>query len=254
VIDRLRFRPLLIATLVGFLLGSGIPGADAPIALAPDQAGVFSALTTRSALAGPSAALPPFTFRLPSAMDRSTPATVLLLLHGMNASGSEMMSSFADEADRNGWILLAPQLRYRDWTDPEQVKRDESELLPALRALLDSAPESIGMRLKPKAVVFGFSRGAQLAERFALAYPDSVKAVVTASAGTIRGNSRFSSHMGLLTWLATPAILLISRPLRTFRFMSRWERRTRAARTYRASGTDIWVPLAWSEHNPLSRP
>lgn len=179
-----RSRSLLIALVVGFLLGSGIPGVDAPIALAPDHADMFSGLSAKPALAGPNTALPPFTFRIPASMDRSAPATVLLLLHGMNASGSEMMNSFADEADRNGWILLAPQMKYRDWTNPDQVRLDESELLPALRALLDSAPESIGMRLKPKAVVFGFSRGAQLAQRFALAYPDSVKGVVTASAGT----------------------------------------------------------------------
>ncbi|HEX7588310.1 MAG TPA: hypothetical protein VF478_08355, partial [Anaerolineae bacterium] len=41
-----------------------------------------------------------------------------------------------------------------------------------------------GLKLLPKVLVYGFSRGAQLGHRFAMFYPDHIQAVAILSAGT----------------------------------------------------------------------
>ena len=50
--------------------------------------------------------------------------------------------------------------------------------------ILDSHPEATGLAVRPKVLVYGFSRGAQTANRFALAFPERVAGDVATSAGT----------------------------------------------------------------------
>ncbi|MHB1133365.1 MAG: alpha/beta hydrolase, partial [Chloroflexota bacterium] len=45
-------------------------------------------------------------------------------------------------------------------------------------------PRRTGLRLEPRALLYGFSRGAQYAHRFALAYPEKVAGVAAMAAGT----------------------------------------------------------------------
>jgi pimeloyl-ACP methyl ester carboxylesterase len=81
-------------------------------------------------------------------------------------------------------VLLAPTFGYGDWRDPEQVRQDDAYFLPQLKTLLDSLPARTGLQMRPRALLYGFSRGAQHAHRFASFYPQSVLGVASFSCGT----------------------------------------------------------------------
>ena len=157
----------------------------------PSQAPVSSGLTSPAPpvpAATPAPVLVPpirdLYVHVPPGADARGPLTVLLVLHGMGGNGPDMARDLVPEADRNGWLLVAPTIEYRDWRDPEQVRRDGSENLPALKALLDSLPSRTGLALEQRVLLYGFSRGGQTAHRFALVYPDSVLRVASFSCGT----------------------------------------------------------------------
>jgi predicted esterase len=108
----------------------------------------------------------------------------MVALHGFGSNGHEMIAPFVPEAERLGWIVVAPSFNYRNWADPEQVRLDESELIPAIRGIIESLPAHVQAPVQSRALMFGFSRGAQLAHRFTFFYPESVRGVVTVGAGT----------------------------------------------------------------------
>ncbi|HEX3244300.1 MAG TPA: hypothetical protein VHX16_02740 [Chloroflexota bacterium] len=202
---RARACVSIVAAMTLVLLAEPLEGARS--AFSPGIAEPLSGLGPRAAEASVAAALPPFAMHVASSIDRSRPVPVLIALHGMGSSGQEMIAPFVAEAERRGWIVVAPSFTYRDWTDPEQVRLDESELIPAIRGLLESLPNQVQARVESRALVFGFSRGAQLAHRFAFFYPESVRGVVTVGAGTYtlpesqittdRGNQALSFPFGI---------------------------------------------------------
>ena len=109
---------------------------------------------------------------------------VLVALHGIGGDGAGFSAPLLDQAERNGWVLVAPTFGYGDWHDPEQVRRDDAYFIPQLKALLDSLPARTGLQMRPRALLYGFSRGGQLAHRFAEFYPRSVLGVASFSCGT----------------------------------------------------------------------
>jgi predicted esterase len=117
--------------------------------------------------------------------DQTVPA--LLALHGMGGSGGPLASRLLGCAQQNGWVLIAPSLAYRDYMDAEQVRLDDREDLPRLVNLVDAVRDGLfeqyGLRLDEELLVYGFSRGGQLAHRFAFFYPDRVAGVASLSAG-----------------------------------------------------------------------
>src|SRR4029453_16609936 len=56
--------------------------------------------------------------------------------------------------------------------------------LPRVAGLLDRLPEITGLTVRDHALLYGFSRGSQTANRFALSFPEHVAAVALVSAGT----------------------------------------------------------------------
>jgi pimeloyl-ACP methyl ester carboxylesterase len=123
--------------------------------------------------------------RIPSNPQPDRPVPVLLALHGANGSGPRLADRLAGCAERNGWLLVAPTLSYRNYMDSEQLRIDEQQHLPRLRELLASVRARLS--LLPVAsgeFVYGFSRGGQLAHRMALFYPDDVAGVAVVAAGT----------------------------------------------------------------------
>jgi poly(3-hydroxybutyrate) depolymerase len=112
------------------------------------------------------------------------PLQVVFALHGMGADGRGFCQGFLNAADRNGWLVVAPTFRYRNWKDPLTVAEDDVALTRGLLELLDSMPQRVGYLTTRRAVLLGFSRGAQLAHRFAFAYPERTRAVAAMSAGT----------------------------------------------------------------------
>ena len=112
------------------------------------------------------------------------PARVLVVLHGMGGAGRDMCDSVRAWADRERWMLVGPTFGYGDWTDPEQVAREGPRLIPRLAQILDELPTKIGRAIQPRVALYGFSRGGQMAHRFAMLYPQRVQTVAILAAGT----------------------------------------------------------------------
>jgi poly(3-hydroxybutyrate) depolymerase len=128
--------------------------------------------------------VPQHSIYTPSNAAARGPLQVLVALHGMGWDGSTFAAPLVAQAERQGWLLVAPTFAYGDWRDPEQVRRDDTTFIPQLKALLDTLPARTGLQTRPRALLYGFSRGGQLAHRFALFYPASVAGVATFSCGT----------------------------------------------------------------------
>ncbi len=112
------------------------------------------------------------------------PLTVLVALHGIGGTGEDFSAPLYPLTDARGWVVVAPTFGYGDWRDPGQVTKDETRNLPQLAAFLDRLPEITGLNVNPTVNLYGFSRGGQTAERFALIYPERVASVAMASSGT----------------------------------------------------------------------
>lgn len=126
--------------------------------------------------------LPTYTF-VPPPAPSGQPARLMVVLHGMGGSGADMAAMLGPLAAQRGWALLAPTMPYRDYRDPELVRRD-GELLPRLRALIDALPARTGLTFEPRVLFFGFSRGSQEAIRFSLMFPHYTLGVAGLSAGS----------------------------------------------------------------------
>jgi poly(3-hydroxybutyrate) depolymerase len=110
---------------------------------------------------------------------------VLVALHGMGGEGHAFCESLLGRTDRERWVVVAPTFGYGDWRDPAQITREEStRFIPRLHQFLEELPTRTGLDLEPRVALFGFSRGAQLAERFAMVYPEQTQGVAMMSAGT----------------------------------------------------------------------
>jgi predicted esterase len=125
-----------------------------------------------------------YTVHLPPDPESRQPLTVLVALHGMGGNGSDFSRKLIEHADRRGWLLVAPSIKYRDWRDPEEVRRDGAEYLPALKATLEELPRQTGLALRERVLLYGFSRGGQAAHRFAFMYPEASRGVAALSSGT----------------------------------------------------------------------
>jgi pimeloyl-ACP methyl ester carboxylesterase len=114
----------------------------------------------------------------------SVPQQVLVALHGMGGNGEAFARDLIDQADRYGWMLIAPTIDYGDWQNPLQVAAEDPKLITALANYLDALPQISGYSVRRQVLLLGHSRGAQLAHRFAEFRPDKVLAVAALSAGT----------------------------------------------------------------------
>jgi pimeloyl-ACP methyl ester carboxylesterase len=109
---------------------------------------------------------------------------VLLALHGMGGNGEDFSRDLVEQADKYGWLLVAPTIDYGDWKNPGVVAREEPVLIRALADYLDQLPQLTGFQTRRQVLILGHSRGAQLAHRFAEFRPEKVLAVAALSAGT----------------------------------------------------------------------
>ena len=112
------------------------------------------------------------------------PMTVLVALHGMGGNGADFGSALASQADANGWVIVAPTIAYGDWTDPGQITREDPALIAWLSDYIANLPQRTGLNVQPQVLLFGHSRGAQLALRFTEIHPHQVTGVAAVSAGT----------------------------------------------------------------------
>lgn len=175
-------RRVFWASLCAALIASTTPFPA--VRIEPAQSQPILAVPTTEALARPGAPV------LNSAGVYVPPARgadqqrVLLALHGQGGTGPGIAQRLRTCAERYGWVLVAPTMAYRDFLDPEQVRRDGEENLPAVHTLVDDIRSRAGGVTSEQILVYGFSRGAQMAHRFAMAYPQEVLAVAALSAGS----------------------------------------------------------------------
>jgi pimeloyl-ACP methyl ester carboxylesterase len=99
-------------------------------------------------------------------------------------------------AQSRGWLLAAPTFAYGDWLDPAKLRSEDLAFEAQLTAMTHDASARTGRELRPRVFLVGFSRGAQLASRFALFHPDRVAAVASMSAGAYTIPSSFGDING----------------------------------------------------------
>jgi predicted esterase len=121
---------------------------------------------------------------IPTHAEQRQPLQVMIALHGMGGEGKSFGATMIQEAERNGWLLVAPTITYGDWLNPESVAAEDIENTRRLIATIDDLPSKTNVALKQRVDIYGFSRGAQLAHRFAIFFPERVDRVVAFSAGT----------------------------------------------------------------------
>jgi pimeloyl-ACP methyl ester carboxylesterase len=127
---------------------------------------------------------PRYFLYVPPSLPAGAPARLLLVLHGIGGNGPDIARVFEPVAQEHGWIVAAPTFVYGDWRSPAAVRGEDVRLDRQLSALLDDVPWRSGHPLRGRLLLAGFSRGAQLADRFALFHPERVAAVASLSAGT----------------------------------------------------------------------
>lgn len=176
----MRHRAFSLVGAFLVLLGAFVaPGFDFKLAEAADIGALTQADTTHYVAAEP---LPSFTFVPPTA-PAGQPVRLLVVLHGMGGGGADMAAMLGPLAAQQNWAILAPTMPYRDYRDPELVRRD-GELLPRLNALIDALPARTGLQFESRVLMFGFSRGSQEAIRYSLMFPDRTLGVAGLSAGS----------------------------------------------------------------------
>jgi predicted esterase len=174
---RLSSIVVSLMVLVGALAWSH--SASGPIAIASVQQPVTSDASGRFVAADP---LKDYTFIAPTGGTKQ-PIRLLVALHGMGGVGADMATMLKPLAQQQGWAILAPTMPYRDYRDPDLVRRD-GELLPRLKALIDALPARTGLTFQSQVLMFGFSRGSQEAIRYSLMYPEYTLGVAGLSAGS----------------------------------------------------------------------
>jgi pimeloyl-ACP methyl ester carboxylesterase len=112
------------------------------------------------------------------------PLTALVVLHGMGGNGEDVSRPLLERADAERWVIVAPTFQYGDWRDPAQLTREAGAHMPRIAGFLDRLPDLTGLSVRKDALFYGFSRGGQTANRFALCYPERVAAVAMVSSGT----------------------------------------------------------------------
>lgn len=118
--------------------------------------------------------------------NNTRPIQVIVALHGINSSGQSFGANLADFARQNQLIIVAPTFNYNlNWQDPQVIAAEDSRLAGQLNSIVNDLKK----RIQPaqpdnRLLIYGFSRGAQLAHRFALLYPENTLGVAVQSAGS----------------------------------------------------------------------
>lgn len=105
----------------------------------------------------------------------------MVVLHGISRNAETLAQLFAPEAERSGRTIILPHSLEKSWPDfqrPSKAARPDQTLLALLDAVVAKLSDCTG-----PVDLFGHSRGAQLAHRFAMLYPHRVSALQLAAAG-----------------------------------------------------------------------
>jgi pimeloyl-ACP methyl ester carboxylesterase len=134
--------------------------------------------------------------RTPRGDSGGQPLQVLIVLHGMGGNGADFANALGSQADARGWLIVAPTIGYGDWTDPAQITHEDPALVAWLSDYVRHLAERTGFNVLPHVLLFGHSRGAQLALRLTEIHPDEVAGVAAVSAGTYTLPFSRDTHTG----------------------------------------------------------
>jgi pimeloyl-ACP methyl ester carboxylesterase len=112
--------------------------------------------------------------------NRSRNRAPLLALHGISRKDGAIIDAFKDVASRTGRVLIVPKFSRKHWPEFQRIGRARPDL--AILSLLANL-RSEGTIGSGPIDVFGFSGGAQLANRFAMLYPHLIGKLHLAAAG-----------------------------------------------------------------------
>lgn len=123
---------------------------------------------------------------LPDTQTTTQPAHILVALHGINGSGEIFGSKLIEFARQNGLVLLAPTFKFeQNWQNPQIVAEEDSQFSAQLNLIMEELKRKIQpIPLNNRLLLYGFSRGAQLAHRYALLYPEKTLGIAILSAGS----------------------------------------------------------------------
>ncbi len=167
--------------------GLALPDAvTAPPLLALPESPAFDTTVTQGQIS--------YFMHVPANAVHYQPLQVLVALHGMRGNGASICTGLFGAAERNHWVVLAPNLDYGDWRNPSVLSEEDLRLSELVRDAASVVALQLKLQVRPKVLLFGFSRGAQLADRTAFFYPRSVAGVVSLSAGTYTLPQNTSEH------------------------------------------------------------
>jgi pimeloyl-ACP methyl ester carboxylesterase len=126
----------------------------------------------------------PYYVYLPASAPSDSAVEPLIAIHGFGENPVDFVKRMIPEADKHGWLLVAPDLPSGDWKDQKVIKADARQNLPWLHRLVERIQASSPVPVRDHVLVYGFSLGAQTGHRFTMAYPDHVLAAAVMSAGT----------------------------------------------------------------------
>jgi pimeloyl-ACP methyl ester carboxylesterase len=109
-------------------------------------------------------------------------ARVLLVLHDETSTGPAQAAPLVERAREAGWVVVAPTLEYGEWAGPDDARAAAGELLPSLRELVEGLDQLVEQPTRGRIFLYGHGRGGQVAQLFALFYPELVRGVATADA------------------------------------------------------------------------
>ena len=120
--------------------------------------------------------------RLPTSY--STQSKILVAVHGISRNPIQQLAAFAQTAERNDAVLIAPHFTKKDWHGYQTLVCDgvKPRCDRALIHSVDLIRSELGLA-RDRFFLFGFSGGGQFAHRFAFVNPGMVEAVTTVAAG-----------------------------------------------------------------------
>ena len=148
-----------------------------------ESASVVRLLRDSAAPPSPSPVSVPTYFAGPLPANKAEPVRVLLAVHGIGGNGADFAGPLVQFSQANGWLLIAPTFSYRDYNDALAARADEPVLLGQIDALLNDIPRKTGLKIQPKVLALGFSRGAGTLQRFAMVHPDRLAGLAMLSSG-----------------------------------------------------------------------
>jgi len=119
-----------------------------------------------------------------SVTNTNQPTQVLVALHGMFENGGNFGASLLAFAQEHKLVLIAPTFNYNvNYKMPEVVSNEDLELTAQLGQAIGQLSQVTHLNFKDRLLLFGFSRGAQLAHHYALLYPAQTLGVAVLSSG-----------------------------------------------------------------------